>query len=75
MMDWDSGGSWAAWIMMTVFMLGVLGLIAWLLVTLVRGPSSNQPNKPSAESILAERFARGEIDHDEYIARRDALRA
>jgi uncharacterized membrane protein len=30
--------------------------------------------KTSAEDLLAERFARGEIDEADYVSRRDALR-
>jgi putative membrane protein len=64
--------------MMGIFMLGFWGLVAWVVVTLVRNTSSpgREPHpQHSAEEILAERFARGEIDHDEFVARRDALRA
>ncbi|MDJ0348419.1 SHOCT domain-containing protein [Cryobacterium sp. PH29-G1] len=39
------------------------------------GPAgSRRPSRSSAEDILDERFARGEIDADEYTARRDVLR-
>lgn len=76
MMNWGDGSwGWGAWLMMTVFMLGFWGLVAWVIVTLVRGPSGNQHQDRSAEDILAERFARGEIDKDEYTQRRDALRS
>jgi len=76
MMYWGDGGwGWGAWLMMGIFMLGFWGLVAWVVVTLVRGPSRWQPTERSAEEILAERFARGEIEHDEFVARRDALRA
>ena len=38
-----------------------------------RAPSADA--KTSAEEILAERFARGEIDEADYLSRRDALRS
>ena len=42
------------------------------LVTFLRRPA----DKPVApEQVLAERFARGEIEEDEYRRRRDALRS
>jgi putative membrane protein len=40
-----------------------------------REPSSPaRPGPPTAEQVLAERFARGEIDAEEYHQRLDALR-
>ncbi len=79
MMYWNDGGwGWGAWLMMGIFMLGFWGLVAWVVVTLVRGssnPQRSQPTERSAEEILAERFARGEIDKDEFTQRRDALRS
>lgn len=78
MMYWGDGGwGWGAWLTMSVFMLVFWGLVAWVVVTLVRntgGPRREPYPEHSAEGILAERFARGEIDHDEFTKRRDALR-
>lgn len=74
MMDWNDGGwGWGAWLMMGVFMIAFWGLAAWVAVTLIRG--APRPHRPehSAEEILAERFARGEIDQAEYTQRRDTL--
>ncbi len=51
------------------------------IVALVRyaGRSRHQaggpPPAPSAEQLLAERFARGEIDEDEYLRRLATLRS
>ena len=67
-------GSWVGWLVMTVMML-----IFWLVVVgggvlLVRylrageRPASSDPLR-----ILDERFARGEIDADEYGKRRQLL--
>lgn len=80
MMYWNDGWGWGAWLMMTVGMIGFWGLVAWVIVTLARGASVRGASVPRAterspEDILAERFARGEIDADEYTARRDALQA
>jgi putative membrane protein len=58
----------------------VIALIVAAVVALVRHYSappaqSAMPAAPSsAEEVLAQRFARGEIDEDEYRHRRDALR-
>jgi len=75
-MHWDDGWGWGVWLMMMGFMVVFWGLIAWVVVTLVREQSRTRhpPQSRSAQEILAERFARGEIDEDEYARRRDALR-
>ena len=76
MMYWNNGSGWVGWLMMMmVFMVAFWGLIAWVVVTLVRGQSGTRHQQRSAEDILAERFARGEIDQDEYAKRLDALRS
>jgi len=55
--------------------------VALIIVALVRGlgRSRHQPGWPGtvhgAEQLLAERFARGEIDEEEYRSRLAALRA
>jgi len=58
----------------------VIALIVAAVVALVRhfsaqpAQSAMPPAASSAEEVLAQRFARGEIDEDEYRLRRDALR-
>jgi putative membrane protein len=69
MMD---GYGWGGWLFGAVMMVGVWVLIFWAVVSLVRRPES-QPTTRTAQQILSERFARGEIDADEYARRRDAL--
>ncbi|MGE0055958.1 MAG: SHOCT domain-containing protein [Hyphomicrobium sp.] len=74
MHDW--GGGWA-------MILGPLYLIAWLaifvgiIMLLIRwmgsGGRSPTSNRNTARTILDERFARGEIDDEEYERRRRAL--
>lgn len=82
------GGDWY-WIPMVIVMLAVIGLIVWLLVAAARRPYGpppgfgGPPSAPSAtgahqrataEEILAERLARGEIEVDDYHRRLEALR-
>jgi putative membrane protein len=74
-MMWNSGWGWGAWLTMTIVMVGFWGLVAWVIVSVTRGSSGTQSAARSAEDILAERFARGEIDEDEFTQRRDALRS
>jgi putative membrane protein len=49
-----------------------LVVTAWVLFGRRRGRSF--PGRPG-EAVLAERYARGEIDEDEFRQRRDVLRA
>ncbi|MFI7680106.1 SHOCT domain-containing protein [Actinophytocola sp. NPDC049390] len=56
-----------------VLFLGGIGTIAYLVVRRP-GPVSGRDVDRTAERILDERFARGEIDEDELKARRAALR-
>ena len=77
------GTGWGGWLLMTVMFLlfwsVVVGLVVYA-IYLTRRPGATrhpEPDRPAhhdAERILAERFARGEIDEDEFLARRAALR-
>jgi putative membrane protein len=53
-----------------------IGLLVLLVFLFVResSNSSGRTSRASTEDLLAERFARGEIDEDEYRRRRDLLR-
>jgi putative membrane protein len=55
-------------------MVALVGAVIWALVMVTR-PSSTTPDAkpPTAEDILNERFARGEIDAPEYRERLDEL--
>jgi putative membrane protein len=68
-------GAWW-WVMVLgwlVFLLVILGL-GFLVVRHLTQPTSPGPgHSASPEAILAERFASGEIDEDEYRRRRDTL--
>lgn len=71
-MMYGSAG-WGMWIMGPVMLL----LIVWLVVWLVRdtaGPAAAlRSGAGAARGILDERFARGEIDRDEYQERLSTL--
>ena len=47
-------------------------LIIWL-VRKAKGDSTTRANQPSARELLAQRYARGEINHDEFIRMKDDL--
>ena len=55
----------------------IIGLLVWAVVQSTRGQESpvTAPRARTAESILADRYARGEIDDDEYRRRLDTLRS
>jgi putative membrane protein len=77
--DYGGGGiGWAGWIAMVVMMVVFWGAIAWVIVTLIRhsGQRAEQPSPSGSDAlqILDQRFARGEIDDEEYQRRRTMLR-
>jgi putative membrane protein len=69
--DW----SWGGWLLMTATMVAFWALVAWVVVVAIR--ASRRPSQliPHPEQTLAQRFAAGEINEDEYQRRLDALRA
>jgi putative membrane protein len=73
MWEWHSG--WAWW-WMVVGMLVFWGLVAWVVVTLVRqGDRTRSGKGPRAQEILDERYAKGEIEDDEYRRRSELIRS
>ena len=68
-MWWGGGGMWFGPIWMIVWLAVlvaiIVGLMRWLGGTAVGGTSSR-----SARDILDERYARGEIDREEYMRRK-----
>lgn len=81
MMWWDAGpwglGTWFMMsLMMVVFWGGLIVLLVWLVQAVRTDKNLGQlPGSPPAraDAVLAERFARGEIDEDEFKRRRDVL--
>lgn len=67
------GGGW--WWVMGIGWLVFLALLVTLVVFLVRHfTNGTATTTRAAHDTLAERFARGEIDDEEYRRRRDVLR-
>jgi len=78
-MYWHDGtmGGWD-WFAMSVGTLLFWALILTAVVLFVRAfngtsRTTDAPPPPAAEQLLAERFARGEIDDDEYHRRLNVL--
>jgi putative membrane protein len=77
---WDHGWSWAGWLVMCVAMLLFwIGLIVATVVAIRYLDASREPHLagrtgPAPEDLLAQRYARGDIDDDEYRRRLATLR-
>jgi putative membrane protein len=77
---WEMG--WAGWLLITPVMIVFWAAVLTSVVLVVRhvagsarpgaGPGPSRPAR--AEDLLAERFARGDIDDDEYRQRLTLLR-
>ena len=89
--NWNNGmdhGDWG-WLPMVVMMVVLVGTLIWIGMALVRSsrhalqmhavPASPAAAPPAtrftAQEILAERLARGEMEPDDYRQRLEALRA
>jgi putative membrane protein len=87
MMGWNDGmgWGWGGWLVSGILMILFWGLVIWGLIALIRSVTGSHQQAPlqmrtsrvttSAEQILAERFARGEIDAEEYGTRLAMLRS
>ena len=75
MMWWHDGMTWGGWVAMTVMMVAFWALVIFALIAAF-GRTGEKPRTPQLDpqNILRERFARGEIDADEYHARQEILR-
>jgi len=85
MHDWrDHGWAGGHWIVAIVLMVLFWGAVAAIVIALIRSrdhshaeaTDSARPDQVAndAERILHDRFARGEIDDDEYVRRHDLLK-
>jgi putative membrane protein len=78
---------WGRGFFALLLLLIAVCVVVWIVSTLMRqgghvhrpevSPSASTPSKPSSNAlrILDERFARGDIDADEYTKRRELLRS
>jgi putative membrane protein len=77
-MMWGYPMGWGMWLGMSVGMIVFVGLIVLVVWSLgssrnTRPDLTNQPTGPDALRLLDERFARGDIDPDDYSQRRRLL--
>lgn len=81
MMGYGWGLGAGGWIAMTIFWVGVIALIVWLITRALPGsdkrrndsPWQDPPRGESAREILDGRYAAGEIDRAAYESMREAL--
>ncbi|MEV3959616.1 SHOCT domain-containing protein [Nocardia sp. NPDC050193] len=74
MMGWAADTGWAGWTVTTVGMLAFWAVMIYLVATMLgtdRG--SARPDDSDPLRLLESRFARGDIDADEFVARRQVL--
>lgn len=61
------GGFGMLWMLVPLLLwVGLLVLVVWLVIRLFPGLRGGGASADNAEGILRERFARGEIDEEEY---------
>jgi putative membrane protein len=67
------GGMWFGPILMILIPLTLILLIVWLVRAFASGRTASKLNDANARKILDERYAKGEVDDEEYQRRRSAL--
>ncbi len=73
MWGWGNGMGWGGWLAMSLMMVAFWGLIVALVVWAVPQFRPTSEHRSGALSVLEERFARGEIDREEFDQRRGVL--
>jgi putative membrane protein len=75
MHDWGWGMGWGGMVLGPLLTIGLIILLVALVVPFVRslGGGSAGPRARSARDILDERYAKGEIDREEYLRRRQDI--
>jgi putative membrane protein len=79
MMYYGGGMGAGGWILMSIIAFGIVALLALGAAAVLRPVAKTQPAAPSpppdAEQVLEHRFARGDIDAEEYEQRLHILRS
>lgn len=77
MMGWAGELTWTGWIVMAVCMVAFWAVVIYLVAMMFRTDRANGPAGTAQETeplrLLEARFARGDIDSDEFVARRQVL--
>lgn len=70
--DRMDGWGWAPMVIGVLFFAALIGLIVWLIIS-ARKPGQMLAAAGSARSLLDERYAKGEIEREDYLARKADL--
>ena len=72
---WDhmNGWGWGMAIFGWLFMALIITLVVWLIWSTTHQPPASNGHDGRALRLLDERYARGEIDRDEYLERKADL--
>jgi putative membrane protein len=79
MMYWDghaghmSGAGWFAMILVLLLLVALVVAAVYAFIRIKRAGDPGTTTRTSARRLLDERFARGEIDPDDYRVRRELL--
>jgi putative membrane protein len=73
---WEHGGGpWGAWMLLPLLLwVSFFGLVAWGALRVFSVRQGGGRTADSAEEVLRERFARGEVDVETYESSLDTLR-
>jgi putative membrane protein len=71
--DGMDGWGWVPAIVGLVGLAALIGVVVWLAVSTARRPGQMPPTSGRARALLDERYAKGEIDREEYLQRKADL--
>ena len=72
MMGYGLGGPWMM-ALSVVFWVFVVAAVVWLVLVVSRGQGTSTGRSRSSLDVLEERYARGEIDAEEFRTRRGLI--
>lgn len=79
-MGWNGGVGWVGWLLMSLGMIAFWSLVVVATIALLPGVRDDEaerrrrPEPEDALRVLDERLARGQLDAQDYRARRELLR-
>ena len=75
MCEWMMGGGWGMMLLFAFFSVAVIALVGWLIYRFMKGRVGTSGSSASPETIMEDRYARGEIDRETYLRMRADLEA
>jgi len=73
-MEWHFGyGGAVMTLLMLIFWVAIIALVVWAFRSATRSEQNTTPARPRPLDILETRYARGEIDDEEFERRRKVL--